>query len=171
MALSVAGKQATPVSGVESREPPEAVFSPDGRWVAYNVNKAGGGVPSPDRGVFVQPFPPTGATYQVPKTQLDFHATWAPSGREVFYVPTVQEDALVAVGVQIAGSPTFGAPTPLKGVPEPGIISTLHRGYDVLPDGRFITLLPDQSGPAGVGPELRVILNWCDELKRLVPTN
>ena len=169
MALSVAGKQATPVSGVESREPPEAVFSPDGRWVAYNVNKAGGGVPSPDRGVFVQPFPPTGATYQVPKTQLDFHATWAPSGREVFYVPTVQEDALVAVGVQIAGSPTFGAPTPLKGVPEPGIISTLHRGYDVLPDGRFITLLPNESGPAGVRPELRLILNWFDELKRLVP--
>jgi hypothetical protein len=42
--------------------------------------------------------------------------------------------------------------------------------YDVLPDGRFITLLPADSGPAGVRPELRVILNWTDELKRLVPT-
>jgi hypothetical protein len=40
----------------------------------------------------------------------------------------------------------------------------------VLPDGRFITLLPDESGPAGVRPELRVILNRFDELKRLVPT-
>ena len=86
-------------------------------------------------------------------------------------MPTVQEDALVAVGVQIAGSPTFGPPTPLKGVAQPGIVSTTYREYDVLPDGRFITLLPDQSGPAGVGPELRVILNWFDELKRLVPTN
>ena len=68
MALTVADKRATPVAAVESRLPPEAVYSPDGRWVAYDVSKAGGGVPSPDRGIVVQPFPPTGATYQVPKT-------------------------------------------------------------------------------------------------------
>jgi serine/threonine-protein kinase len=170
MALSVADKRATPVAGVEGRDPPEAVFSPDGRWVAYSVNKAAGGVPSPDRGIFVQPFPATGATYQVPKTLLDFHAAWGPSGRELFYVPTITATEPVAVSVQIAGSPTFGTPTPLKGVPEPGISSGNHRGYDVLPDGRFITLLPADSGPAGVRPELRVIINWTDELKRLVPT-
>jgi hypothetical protein len=45
-----------------------------------------------------------------------------------------------------------------------------HRGYDVLPDGRFIALLPNKSGPAGGQRELRLILNWTDELKRLVPT-
>ena len=125
---------------------------------------------SPDRGIFVQPFPPTGATYQAPKTRLDFRPAWGPSGREIFYVPTIVDDALVAVGVQFAGSPDFGAPTPLTSVPEPGITGDNHRGYDVLPDGRFITLLPNEGGPAGGRPELRVILNWFDELKRLVPT-
>ncbi len=171
MALSVADTRAIPVAAVESRVPPEAVFSPDGRWVAFGISKVAGGVPSPDRGIFLQPFPPTGATYLVPKTRLDFHPAWAPSGREIFYVPSIVDDALVAVGVQFAGSPTFGAPTPLTGVPEPGITSNNHRGYDVLPDGRFITLLPDEGGPAGSRPGLRLILNWFDELKRLVPTH
>lgn len=128
-------------------------------------------MPSPDRGIFVQPFPPTGATYQVPKTRLDFHPAWGPSGREIVYVPTVVDDALVAVGVQLAGSPSFGAPTPLEGVPEPDITGNNHRGYDVLPDGRFIMLLANVSGPAGGRPELRLILNWFEELKRLVPTH
>ena len=93
------------------------------------------------------------------------------SGREIFYVPTIVDDALVAVGVQFAGSPSFGAPTPLTGVPEPDITVENHRGYDVLPDGRFITLLPEEGGPAGGRPELRLILNSFDELKRLVPTH
>lgn len=89
----------------------------------------------------------------------------------MFYVSAVLDDDLVAVGVQFVGSPTFGAPAPLRGVPEPGLTSNFHRGYDVLPDGRFIMLLPDESGSAGGRPELRLILNWFDELKRLVPTN
>jgi hypothetical protein len=118
----------------------------------------------------VQPFPPTGATYQVPKTLLDFHAAWGRSGRELFYVPTITATEPVAVSVQIAGSPTFGTPTPLTGVPEPGFSSSNHRGYDVLPDGRFITLLPNEGGPVGAPSELRVVLNWFEELKRLVPT-
>jgi serine/threonine protein kinase len=143
----------------------------DPGWDALPPVAPAEGVPSPDRGVFVEPFPLTGATYQVPKTRLDFHPTWAPSGREIFYVPTVLSDAIVAVGMQSAGSPAFGAPTPLKGVPPPGFVSTSQRGYDVLPDGGFLTLLPDEGGPVGGRPELRVILNWFDELKRLVPTN
>jgi Tol biopolymer transport system component len=170
IALSVADTRAIRVADVESRVPPEAVFSPDGRWVAYGASKALGGELSPDRGIFVQPFPPTGATYQVPKTRLDFHPAWGPSGREIFYVPTVADDALVAVGVRFAGSPSFDAATPLTGVPEPGISGDNLRGYDVLPDGRFLTLLPE-SEPAGGRSELRLILNWFEELKRLVPTH
>ncbi len=45
------------------------------------------------------------------------------------------------------------------------------RGYDVLPDGRFIAVVPaseDGSGSA-VSSEFRVVLNWFEELKRLAP--
>jgi hypothetical protein len=46
------------------------------------------------------------------------------------------------------------------------------RGYDVLPDGRFISLSPlpgDVDGPSRA--EVRVVLNWFEELKRLAPSN
>ena len=71
MALSTADQRATPFGGVQSLQPVEAVCSPDGRWVAYSSTQVAGGTLSPDRGIFVQPFPATGAPYQVPKVRLD----------------------------------------------------------------------------------------------------
>ena len=171
-ALSVAEKRAVPFGGVRSPELLHAVFSPDGRWVAYSFNEGAVGAASPDRGIFVQPFPATGATYQVPKTRLDFHPTWAPSNREIFYVPTTNAAELVGVSVQPQPSLTFGLPSSVVNVTEPGITSTQPRGYDVLPDGRFLMMLPvEDAVNAGGSSEMRLILNWFKELKRLVPAN
>jgi hypothetical protein len=54
------------------------------------------------------------------------------------------------------------------------MVPTLPRGYDVLPDGRIVMLVP----APGVDPistvelrEIVVVQNWFEELKRLVPTN
>jgi hypothetical protein len=46
------------------------------------------------------------------------------------------------------------------------------RGYDLLPGGRFISLAPSSgASPTGVPQvELRVFLNWFEDLKRRVPT-
>ena len=170
MALAISEQRAVAFGGVQSLQPVDAVFSPDGRWVAYASTPVAGGLLSADRGIFVQPFPATGATYQVPKTRLDFHPAWAPSGREIFYVPTINVAELTAVSVQIQPSLTFGPPAPVAGVPQPAFTSIQPRGYDVLPDGSFITLLPaDNASSGGAGSEMRVILNWFEELKRLVP--
>ena len=40
-ALSLPDKKVTPVGGIQSRFPPSATFSPDGRWVAYSSDCAG----------------------------------------------------------------------------------------------------------------------------------
>ena len=48
------------------------VFSPDGKWLAYGIS-VNTGVLSANHGMFVQPVPPTGAIYQVPKAMVDFH--------------------------------------------------------------------------------------------------
>ena len=37
--------------------------------------------------------------------------------------------------------------------------------YDVSPDGRFVMIIP-----TGRNNELEFVLNWTEELKRLVPT-
>jgi hypothetical protein len=67
-------------------------------------------------------------------------------------------------------SVTFGSPTLLPtNVPRPGLISTNVRGYDLLPDGRVLTLVPATDPGATPRPEIRVVLNWFEELKRLVP--
>jgi hypothetical protein len=43
------------------------------------------------------------------------------------------------------------------------------RNYDVASDGeRFVMTMPIEQDTA---PQLHVVLNWFEELKRLVPTN
>ena len=66
----------------------------------------------------------------------------------------------------------FGTPKPIPNAPRSNLLNGAPRGYDVLPDGRILSVLPVQSdGTAATRDEIRVVLNWLDELKRLVPTN
>ncbi len=46
-----------------------------------------------------------------------------------------------------------------------------NRPYDIAPDGRFL-IIPTGQAEAGGGtaPNPIVVLNWFEELKRLVPT-
>ena len=47
------------------------------------------------------------------------------------------------------------------------------RGYDLLPDGRILSVSPAAGdGTSGTtANDIRVVLNWFEELKRLVPVN
>jgi Tol biopolymer transport system component len=78
--FSLKDKKPEPFGGVQSTEPTHAVFSPDGRWVAYHIrsNETGRGA------LWVQPFPATGAKYQV-ATENPGHLVWSPDGKELFY--------------------------------------------------------------------------------------
>ena len=59
--FSLLDKKATQFGDVQSQSPINAAFSPDGRWVAYTVTE--GAV----TGIYVQPFPATGAKYRCRK--------------------------------------------------------------------------------------------------------
>jgi serine/threonine-protein kinase len=158
--------------GVTSQRPLAAAFSPDGRWIAYSVS--GGtnrSLMSPDRGVFVQPFPATGAIYQAPKVLIDFHPVWAPDGKELMYVPAAASGQLATVRVTAHDGLTFGAPVTSPFRITGNRLITEARAYDVLPDGRFVGLI-DASEPDGFLAngtfEIRVVLNWFEELKARV---
>jgi hypothetical protein len=147
----------------------DAVFSPDGRWVAYTSTPVAGGTPSPDRGVFVQPFPATGARFQAPKVFIDYHPAWAREGNELFYLPASSRP-LVAVGVQTQPQVTFKSPVNLPDVSRSSMLASELRGYDTLPGGRFLGLTrPGEADSAAAESELHVVVNWLEELKRLVP--
>ena len=165
------GKRLEPVGKVTSSEALSATFSPDGRWIAYARTERAGGALSPNRGVFVEPFPPTGERHQVPKRLIDFHPVWSPDGKSIFYIPGSAQPA-VSVPVSIQPSVTFGTPTDPPRNPMPGLLSIDSRGYDLLPDGRFISVAPSSGeSPTGVPQvELRVFLNWFEDLKRRAPS-
>ncbi|MET0214975.1 MAG: protein kinase [Vicinamibacterales bacterium] len=164
------GRKTEPFGNVQSLESFSATFSPDGRWVAYAFTDRTGGLTSANRGVFVEPFPATGEKHQVPKVGVDFHPVWAPDGTRIFVVPAAAQP-LAAVPVVTRPSIAFGTATVLPRMPRPGLLLSDLRGYDVLADGRVISTTAGDAANAALRPEVRVVLNWFEELKRLAPAN
>jgi hypothetical protein len=170
--VTVVDKMAAPFGAVQSAEPIGSMFSPDGRWIAYASTRLAGGVVSSDRGVYVQPVPATGLRYQIPKLRLDFQPVWGPKGTELFYVPTAASGQLAVVSVTTHPGVTFGSPVTLPAIVTANRTSAETRAYDILPDGRFIGVVPASEPDSSGAPaaQFRVVLNWTEELKRLVPT-
>jgi eukaryotic-like serine/threonine-protein kinase len=175
--VSLADKKAVPFGNVVSAEAIEPAFSPDGHWIAYSSSPENTGL-SPSRGVFVQPFPATGAIYQAPKYQLDFQPVWSPDGYELIYVPSAASGRLAAVRFVTQPAVAFGTSAMLPAKVMAERTSNEQRLFDVLSDGRFVGVLPSGrfaglNGSEGPGdpadPELRVVLNWFEQLKQRVP--
>lgn len=162
-AVSVKGeRKAEPLVDLPGSLQRSAEFSPDGRWFAYLSDEAN------VEQVYVQPFPPTGAKYQISRGHS--HApVWSPDGKELFYYD-VDARKLVAVSIQTQPSFSFGVPVPL---PFEGMLQTgYERQYDVSPDGkRFLVLLPGNPGESESRPtqQINIVLNWFEELKQRVP--
>ena len=162
-------RKATPFGDVRSVQPIAAIFSPDGRWVAY---AASGGGTRTAGGVFVQPFPATGARYQIPRLDFDYHPLWSADGKDLFYIPAAGRFA--AVSVQMQPSFAFGNPVEAQAIAfTRGIRFSDVRNYDITPAGKFVALVdPREAGASGTpaAPEIQVVLNWFEELKQRVPT-
>ena len=143
-----------------------AAFSPDGRWVAYSSD---GGGRRDNAGVFVEPFPPTGQRIPAPNDGVqDFHPVWARDGQRLLLSRFPQRLLAVPFSTQ---PPAFGLPVELARTPPTGTTIREARGYDVLPDGRVVSMSPlIGSSPAAPQGEIRVVINWLEELKQRVPT-
>jgi eukaryotic-like serine/threonine-protein kinase len=160
--FSVPDRQATRFGDVRSASlPTNAVFSPDGRWVAYQR-----GEPEQAEGTtFVEPYPPDGTKFQIARGG---RPAWSREGTELFFIPA--PNRFMAAKVQTQPTFTFANPVDVPrgfGVADP----TNPRPYDVTSDGRFIGVgTPSQTKSGLPGPpEIHVVLNWYQELKRLVP--
>ena len=134
-----------------------SMFSPDGRWLAYTSNESG------RVEVYVRPFPGPGGKWQI-STEGGDHPFWARDGRELFYI---NGNKVLAVEITPGSGLTAGVPQLLFERNE------LLGGYtsrgDVSLDGqRFLMIQPAES--ADIATQINVVLNWFEELKRLVPT-
>ena len=64
--FSLKDRKAAPFGGVQSSAWTNAVFSPDGRWVAYAASGGGPRFEGESNTVLVQPFPATARAIQSP---------------------------------------------------------------------------------------------------------
>ena len=160
--VSLRDGKASPFGDVHSSFDTGAVFSPDGRWVAYSVSLG----PSPD--LFVQPFPATGDRHmQVKATpNAPHHPTWSADGKVLTYVPAAGLIERVAVTTEpfAFGNPETAARDYLAGPPGS------RRVYDMMADGRILGLLtPGQIGSDNAGDEIHVVLNWLEDRRPRLP--
>ncbi|MEY4635261.1 MAG: Serine/threonine-protein kinase PrkC [Acidobacteriota bacterium] len=157
--LSLAGRKVAPFGAVHSAEPTNAVFSRDGRWVAYSSTEGG-------RRILVQPFPATGAKYEVAAEGI--YPQWSTDGSELLWSGAGRIDA-----VRVKTQPGFSVGNPVA-MPLPLIVPgpSLPRSYDVTPAGTFVGLVAPESArtAAPIPPVFQVVLNWFEELKTQVPT-
>jgi eukaryotic-like serine/threonine-protein kinase len=168
--VSIEDQKTTRFADVRSAEPIGAVFSPDGKWIAY-ASAPPGVARSPERGVFVQTFPATGARYQIPSQILDYHPVWGPKGNELLYVPSAASGQLSAVGFATQPIVAFGTPRSIPARVTGSRASGARRAWDVLPDGRFVGIVAAAEPDTSSVPtqQIRMVLNWFEELKQRVP--
>jgi serine/threonine-protein kinase len=156
-------RKATAIPDAGSNVPTGATLSPNGRWIAFTRRRTGN-----RSAVFVQPYPPTGALYQISETATEdgHHPAWSRDGRSLAYNAGPGRPLKV---VQIKTEPSFSL-----GAVREQPVSFLHlppnapRPFDLLPDGRFVGF----QGPGGANSaasHMVVVLNWIEELKQRVP--
>ena len=140
-----------------------AALTADGHWLVYQSDESGRDE------IYVRPFPDVATGRWQISTNGGAWPVWAPDGRELFYL---SENAVMAVTVET--EPTFrSGPSKLLFETTAYVVDNqFYRPYDVSIDGRRFLMMKstgsdDRSGPT----QIHVILNWFEELKRLVPVN
>ena len=132
-------------------------FAPDGHSVAYVSDESG------QDEVYVQPFPGLGGlgAKTLISTEGGNAPVWARSGHELFYF---NGDKLMVV--DITTDPELEAGDPRLLFEGRFTNFTSLANFDVTPDGRRFVMI--QENPE-LRTQLNVVLNWFDELKRLIP--
>jgi hypothetical protein len=129
------------------------VFSPDGRFLAYQSNESG------RFEVYVQSFPGPGGKWQI-STSGGNEPQWRADGKELYY--RAPDQKVMAVDVQTGSGLTAGTAQPLfRGRFDTGIA---RNHFLPAADGRrFLTVAP--LGREAMTPTT-VVLNWYAELGR-----
>ena len=158
---SVRDRKATVFAAVPGGILGRSVFSPDGKWVAYQVNA------QPNSRVYVRPFPPTATAYVAPADGDTHHPVWSPDGKELIYVAGPSQVGSMSISTQ--PSVSFGSPVR---APKSGFATSVPasiRTFDILPDGKhFIGVIPAAQVQNGThnSLQIQVVLNWFEDLKQ-----
>ncbi|MHC4677832.1 MAG: protein kinase domain-containing protein [Planctomycetota bacterium] len=127
-------------------------WSPDGQWIAYEADDTGRWE------VYAEAYPGPGQKVMI-STEGGYEPEWSRDGKELFYRAGRGSPKMVAA--------TFETEPEFRVIEYKELFVTNYRDYDVAPDGRFLMIQePQEPTPF----RINVVLNWFEELKRLVPT-
>jgi serine/threonine-protein kinase len=132
-----------------------AIFSPNGQWMAFVSDRSG------QTEVYVKPYPGQGRIEPI-STNGGVEPLWARSGKELFYR---SGDQMMVVSVQT--DTTFKAEKPrllFEGAYGDNRVGSTTSNYDITADGQRFVMVQEEDTP-----QINVVLNWFEELKRLVP--
>jgi eukaryotic-like serine/threonine-protein kinase len=138
-----------------------AALSPDGKWVAYTSNDSG------QDEVYVLPYPRSGVAKLV-SIGGGVGPVWAKDGSALYYRGSSGD--LMAVPTTLRPTLTTGRPRPLfrfAGVYRP---SGTAAAFDIHPDGRRFIMVSELENPETQPSRLNIVVNWFEELSRLVST-
>ena len=140
---------ATPANELSPR------FSADGNFLAYVSNETG------QNEIYVRPYPPPGPVTAV-SIDGGSEPVWSRDGTELYYR---HGDSIMSVPVSTDSGFRVGSPREvLVEPPLPGAGG--NPNYDVFPDGRFLVR---HAAPGTSIDRVRLVLNWHEELRELVP--
>src|SRR5215471_6178734 len=141
-------------------------FSPDGRWIVYSSDESG------RFELYAQPFPPTGSKHQITTTG-GLSPLWSQDGKIFYVVGTRNSRTFQLFSVNVHTQPSFVFENP-SNLPVEGIAlrGAGMRPYDMTRDGKqIIAVLVDPTLFESINqPQIRITLNWFEDLKQRVPT-
>jgi len=141
------------LNGIAQR--PGAVFSPNGRWIAYASNESGRSE------VFVRAFPGPGTPWQV-STSGGWVPTWSRRRNELLYLSPDSHVMVVPYTVEgntfRGGPPVNWSEQRINGRPGP-------RPFDLHPDGDRVVVSGDLASRTNVD-KVVLVSNFFDEVRR-----
>lgn len=146
-------------------------FSPDGRWIAYFSNEAGG----TSYDVYVLPFPGPGGKWRV-STEGGFLPRWSTTTHELLFLSN-QDKVMFAPYAVVGDSfradrPQVWSPTVIRGARVGARFtngSNSNSGYDLHPDGKRLAVVAAQKQSNGIQDKVVFVSNFFDYLRTIAP--
>jgi Tol biopolymer transport system component len=150
--ISAAGDPPQKLRATDRADRWQSEFSPDGRWLAYTSTDSGA------LEVYVEPFPATGARYQV-STHGGAEPHWRTDTNALMYL----DPSSILTMVPYSGPGwKAGAAQPLFRLNVPDIDE--RPDYAISPDGRFLVVNTFVADP--IIPPIEVVMNWTALVSR-----
>jgi serine/threonine-protein kinase len=156
--LSLADRKPSEILATPAQEH-HAMFSPDGRWLAYASNASG------RQEIYVRPYPIVQGTERRVSEGGGAGPVWAPDGSFLYYRGP---KSLMVASTPLG--PGFAPGRPRALFPLEGLrFSGNSPAYDIHPDGKRFAMVTQGDPPPPRPEQVNVVFNWFDELERRVP--